>query len=72
MDFITKFPRISKQHDYIMVVVEKLTKVSHFIPVKSTHKVIDTAEIYMREISKLHGVPKKIVSDKDSKFTSNF
>jgi hypothetical protein len=47
MDFITKLPRISKQHDSIMVVVDKLTKSSHFIPVKSTHKVVDIVEIYM-------------------------
>jgi hypothetical protein len=72
MDFITKFPRTAKQHDSIMAVVDKLTKVSHFIPVKSTHKASNIVEIYMREIIKLHGVPKTIVSDRDSKFTSNF
>jgi hypothetical protein len=72
MDFITKLPRTTKKHDSIMVVVDKLTKVSHFIPVKSTHKEANIAEIYMREIAKLHGVPKTIVSDRDSKFTSNF
>jgi hypothetical protein len=72
MDFITKFPRTIKKHDSIMVVVENLTKATHFIPVKLTHKVVDIAKIYMREISKLHGIPKMIVSNKDSKFTSNF
>jgi hypothetical protein len=55
-----------------MVVVENITKDAHFIPVKSMHKETNIAEIYMREISKLHGVPKIIVSDRDSKFTSNF
>jgi hypothetical protein len=72
MDFIIKFPRTAKQHDYIMVVVENLTKDSHFIPVKSTHKEANIVEIYMQENAKLHGVPKTIVSDRDSKFTSNF
>jgi hypothetical protein len=47
MDFITKLPRTAKQHDYIMVVVDKLTKASHFIPVKSMHKATNIAEIYM-------------------------
>jgi hypothetical protein len=72
MDFITKLPRIVKQHDSIMVVMRKLTKASHFIPVKLTHKATNIAEIYMREIAKLHGVPKRIVFDKYSKFTLNF
>jgi hypothetical protein len=72
MDFITKLPRTAKQHDSIMVVVDKLTKVAHFIPVKSTHKETNIVDIYMREIARLHGVPKTIVSDRDPKFTSIF
>jgi hypothetical protein len=48
IDFITKFPRIVKQHDSIMVVVDKLTKFSHFLPVKLTHKTTNIANIYMR------------------------
>ena len=55
-----------------MVVVDKLTKVAHFIPVKSMHKTDDIAKIFMKEIFKLHGLPKAIVSDRDVKFTSNF
>jgi hypothetical protein len=51
MDFITKLPRTSKQHDSIMVVVDKITKDAHFIPVKLTHKAINVVYIYMREIS---------------------
>ena len=72
IDFITKLPRSSSRHDSIMVVVDKLTKAAHFVPVKSTHKAADVAEIYMKEIARLHGVPKAIISDRDSKFTSNF
>jgi hypothetical protein len=71
MDFITMLPMTSEQHNSIMVVVEKLTKDAHFVPVKSMHKATDIAEIYMREIAKLHGMPKEIVSDIDPKFTSN-
>ena len=54
-----------------MVVVDKSTKVSHFLPIKMTHTKTNIAEIYMREIAKLHGIPKEIVSDRDTKFTSN-
>ena len=61
-----------RQHDSIMVVVDKLTKETHFIPVKSMHKTDAIANIFMKEIFKLHGLPKAIVSDRDVKFTSNF
>jgi hypothetical protein len=72
MDFITKLPRENKQHDSIMVVVDKLTKAAHFIPVKLTHKEANIDDVYIREIARLHGIPKTIVSDSDLKFTSNF
>ena len=55
-----------------MVVVDKLTKVAHFIPVKSTHKETNIIDIYMKEIVRLHGIPKEIVSYRDPKFTSIF
>ena len=72
MDFITGLPMTWRQNDSIMVVVDKLTKEAHFILVKSTHKTNDIAKIFMKEIFKLHGLPKAIVSDRDVKFTSNF
>ena len=72
MDFITELPRTNKQHDSIMVVVDKLTKAAHFIPVKITHKENNIVDDYMREIAWLHGIPKTIVCDKDPKFTSKF
>jgi hypothetical protein len=72
MDFITGFPITGKQNDSITVVVDKLTKVSHCIPIKTTHKATDVAEIFMKEVARLHGILKKIVSDRDPKFTSNF
>ena len=72
MDFITGLPITWRQHDSIMVVVDKLTKASHFIPVNSTHKTDDIAKIFMKEIFRLHGLPKAIVSDIYPKFTSNF
>ena len=55
-----------------MVAVDKFTKAAHFIPVNSTHKTDDIAKIFMKDIFRLHGLPKAIVSDRDVKFTSNF
>jgi hypothetical protein len=48
MDFITGFPRTTKQHDAIMVVVDKLSKETHFIPIKSTFKAIDVVDVFMK------------------------
>jgi hypothetical protein len=67
--FINKIPRTMKKHDSIMMVVDKLTKSTHFIPLKLTHKEVNIANIYMREISRIHGVPKEIVYHRDPKFT---
>ena len=72
MDFITSFPMIVKKNDSIMVVVNKLSKRGHFIPVSSTNKASDIANIFMEEIFRLHGFPKAIVSDQDVKFTFKF
>ena len=72
MDFITCLPTIVKKHDSNMVVVEKLYKASHFVPVKSTHKESNIENIFMKEIFKLHGLPKAIVSYRDAYFTYNF
>jgi hypothetical protein len=55
-----------------MVVVDKLTKATHFIPVKLTHKATKIVDVYMKEIARLHGIPKTIVSNRDPKFTSKF
>ena len=71
-DFITRLPKTNKQHDSIMVVVDKLNKAAHFIPIKSTYKAINIANIFMKEIFQLHGIPKVVISDKDVKFTGNF
>ena len=57
LDFIIGLSRTHKQHDSIMVVVAKLRRYAHFIPVKSTHKAVNIAEIFLKEIFRLHGVP---------------
>jgi hypothetical protein len=71
MDFIIDLPKTIKVHDAIMVVVDKLSKEAHFIPIKYTFESIDVANIFMKEIFRLHGFPKTIISDRDAKFTSN-
>jgi transposase InsO family protein len=55
-----------------MVVIDKLSKSAHFIPVKSTFKAINIVEIFMKENFRLHGIPKMVISDRDVKFTSTF
>ena len=72
MDFITGLPMTWRQHDSIMVLVDKLTKEMHFIPVNSMHKTNDLVKIFMKDIFRLHGLPKAIVFDGDAEFTSNF
>jgi hypothetical protein len=66
MDFITGLPRTSKGYDSIWVIVDGLTKVAHFIPVKTTYKGSQLAELYMARIVSLPGVPKKIDSARGS------
>ena len=63
MDFVTSLPNTSRGHDAIWVVVDRLTKSAHFIPINMTYPVAQLAEIYIRDIVKLHGVPSSIVSD---------
>ena len=55
-----------------MVLVDKLSKASHFIPVKTTYKATNIADIFLKQIFWLHGIPKVIISDQDPKFTGNF
>ena len=65
-------PRTQRGYDSIWVIVDRLTKVAHFIPVKTKYTGERLAELYMERIVCLHGVPKKIVSDRCTQFTSHF
>jgi hypothetical protein len=72
MDFIVGLPRTQVGYDSIWVIVDRLTKVAHFNHVKTMYSGATLTELYMSQIVCLHGVPKKIVSDRGSQFTSKF
>jgi hypothetical protein len=72
MDFIVGLPKTQSGYDSIWVIVDHLSKVAHFIPVNTTYKGSKLAELYIARIVCLHGVPKKIVSDRGTQFTSKF
>jgi hypothetical protein len=72
MDFVTGLPRSQRGNDSIWVIIDRLTKVAHFIPVKTTFGGAALARLYLKEIVRLHGIPRKIVSDRGTQFTSKF
>jgi hypothetical protein len=72
MDFVVGLPRTSRGKDAIWVVVHQITKSTHFIPMKTTNSTEELVPLYMKEVLRLHGVPKSIVSGRDSKFVSKF
>jgi hypothetical protein len=72
MDFIVGLPITQSGYDSIWVIIDHLSKVAHFIPIKTTYKGSKLAELYIARIVCLHRVPKKIVSDRGTKFTSKF
>jgi hypothetical protein len=72
IDFIVGLPHTQMGYDSIWVIVDRLTNVAHFIPVKTTYSGAKPVELYMSRIVCLHGVPTKIVSDRGSQFTSKF
>jgi hypothetical protein len=64
MDFIVGLPNTSLRHDSIWVIIDRLTKTAHFLPVHTTYNIKKYAEIYLDQIVRLHGVPKTIISDR--------
>jgi hypothetical protein len=72
MDFIVGLPRTAKGYDSIWVIVDRLTKIAHFLPVRVKYTVAPYAELYIGRILSLHGVPKTIVSDHGPQFVSKF
>ena len=72
MDFIIGLPRTSRGFDSIWVIVNRLTKSVHFIPVRVSYSAERLARVYIQEVVRLHGVPKSIISDRGYHLTSNF
>jgi hypothetical protein len=72
MDFIVRLPTMQSSYDSIWVIVDQFLKVAHFILVKTTYKGVKLAELYIARIVCLHGVPKKMVSDRGTQFMSRF
>ena len=72
MDFVTGLPKTKRHNDSIVVVLVKLRKETHFILIKSNYKVIIIADIFMKDIFRLHGIPKTVITYRDAKYTSNF
>jgi hypothetical protein len=72
MDFIVGLPNTSRKHDSIWVIVDRLTKTAHFVPVHTTCNAKKYAEIYLDQIVRLHGIPRTIISDSGTLFVSRF
>ncbi|GJY11421.1 putative reverse transcriptase domain-containing protein [Tanacetum coccineum] len=72
MDFVTKLPKTSSGQDTIWVIVDRLTKFTHFVPMKETDSIEKLTRQYLKEVVSRHGVPVSIISDRDSKFSSHF
>jgi hypothetical protein len=72
MDFIIGLPTTQSSYDSIWVIVDHFSKIAHFILVKTTYKGAKLAELYIARIMCLHGVPKKIVSNRGIQFMSRF
>lgn len=72
MDFITQLPMSVNKHDAILVVVDKFTKMAHFIPTTTSVTAPEAAKLIFDNVVRLHGLPKEIISDRDSRFTSTF
>ena len=72
MDFITGLPKSKKKNDSIFVFIDKLSQAAHFIPIKLTYKAVNIADIFLKEIFRLHGIPNVIISYRDVKFTRKF
>lgn len=72
MDFVLGLPRTLRKHDAVWVIIDRLTKSAHFLPIQQTYSLDKLATLYIPEIVRLHGIPMSIVSDRDPRFTSHF
>ena len=72
MDFVVGIPKTLGKFDSIWVIIDRLSKSAHFIPVKMTYNAEKLAKLYISGIVRLHGVPLSIISDRGTQFTSMF
>ncbi|GJX60512.1 putative reverse transcriptase domain-containing protein [Tanacetum coccineum] len=72
MDFVTKLPRTSNGHDTIWIIVDRLTKYAHFLPMRENDSMDKLARLYLKEVVTRHGIPVSIICDRDGRLTSNF
>ena len=72
MDFVVRLPLTRRKHDSVWVVVDRLTKSVHFLPVRTDYSLDKLAELYIKEIVRLHEIPISIISDRDPSFTPRF
>ena len=72
MDFVVGLPLTGRKRDLVWVVVDRLTKSAHFLLVRIDYLLDKLAELYIKEIARLHGIPISMISDRDPRFTSRF
>ena len=72
MDFVVGLPRMKANHDAIWVIIDRLTKSAHFLPINEKYLLERLVQLYLKEIVVRHGVPVSIVSDRDPRFNSIF
>jgi hypothetical protein len=72
MDFIVGLLHTSHGYNLIWVIVDRLAKSAHFIPISTTYRVRQYAELYMSHIVRYHSIPKTIISDRGSMFVAHF
>ena len=72
MDFVVGLPVTRRMHDSVWVVLDRLTKLAHFLSVRIDYSLNQLAELYIKEMVRLHGIPISIISNRDPRFTTRF